>query len=144
MKYDNISFRSRVEKYAKEKYNEEPEQLPFNHEDYAVLRHADTGKWYAVFIVKSRCELGLDGKGEAEIMSVKIPDRMCADFLMQQSGYLRGFPSSKWNWTSVVLDGTVPFEEVCRCLDESYRATISKTANKKTPLVKRRNDNDHE
>ena len=48
MKYDNISFRSRVEKYAKEKYNEEPEQLPFNHEDYAVLRHADTGKWYEV------------------------------------------------------------------------------------------------
>ena len=62
---------------------------------------------------------------------------MYADFLMNQPGYLRGYPSRGWNWVSAVLDGTVPFEELRRMLDESYKATKSKARNLKVPLVKR-------
>ena len=80
----------------------------------------------------------MDGDGPAEILCVKPKDRFFADFLTQQPGYLRGYPSSKWNWVSMALDGTVPFEDICRWLDESYQITKSKTGNFKTPLPKRK------
>ena len=70
-------------------------------------------------------------------MSVKIRDPFFADMLLQQPGYLRGFPSAKWHWVSIVLDGTVPFKDICQLLDESFAATLSKPQNKKVPLIKR-------
>ena len=133
----NQSLREQLEAYVKEKYNIESEQLPFNHEDYVIFRHADSSKWFAVFIAKTRSEFRLDGDGEAEIVSLKIRDPLLIDILLQQPGYLKGYPTVRWNWISVVLDGTVPFEDICRWLDESYDATASKAQNQKIPLVKR-------
>ncbi len=133
----NKTLREQVEVYAKKKYKVIPEQLPFNNEDYAIFRHTVSGKWFAVFIVKSRRDFGLEGEGKTEIMSVKIRDPFFADMLLQQPGYLRGFPSAKWHWVSIVLDGTVPFKDICQLLDESFAATLSKPQNKKVPLIKR-------
>ncbi len=134
---DAKTIRERIDAYTKEKYDIDPEILPFSHEDYEIYRHTETGKWFAVFIVKERRVFGLAGDGSAEILCVKCKDKLLADFLMQQQGYLRGYPSSKWNWVSMVLDGTVPFEDICRWLDESYQATRTKAGNLKTPLPKR-------
>gem|GEM_PF-1020957 len=132
------TLREQLEAYAKKKYKAVPEQLPFHNEDYAIFRHPDSGKWFAVFIVKSRREFGLDGDGKTGIVSVKIRDPFFADMLMQQPGYLRGYPSAKWHWVSVLLDGTVPFKDICQWLDESYAATLSKSQNKKVPLARRK------
>ncbi len=134
---NNKTQREQLEAYVKQKYNVEPEQLPFNHEDYAIFRHPDSGKWFAVFIVKSCREFGLAGEGDAEIVSLKVHDPSLADLLMQRPGFLRGYPSINWNWISIVLDGTIPFEEVCTWMDESYQTTISKAKNKIIPLPKR-------
>lgn len=131
------TLRAQLAAYAKKKYNVEPEQLPFNHEDYAILRHADSGKWFAVFIVKSRQEFGLEGVGDAEIVCVKIREPLLVDLLVQQPGYLRGYPSRKWNWVSIVLDGSVPLADICRWLDESYAATAAKAGSRKKPLPRR-------
>ncbi len=131
------AIRERLDAYVKRKYGVEPEILPFSKENYTVYRHADTGKWFAVFIVKERSVFGLEGEGEAEVVSVKVKDPLLADYLMQQPGYLRGYPSSKWNWVTMLLDGTVPFEEICRWVDDSCRATKTKAKNMRTPLVKR-------
>ena len=72
------SLRARIEAYARGKYEIEPEQLPFNHEDYAVLRHPRNGKWFAVFFVKPRAVLGLPGDGVVEILSFKVPGKKAA------------------------------------------------------------------
>ena len=132
------TIRERLDAYVKEKYDIDPEILPFSHEDYEIYRHTETGKWFAVYIVKDRTIFGLDGAGEAEIICVKPKDRFLVDFLMHEPGYLRGYPSSKWNWISMVLDGTVPIEDITRWLDESYQVTMAKAGNKKTPLPKRK------
>ena len=134
---ENRTIRERLDAYTKEKYSIVPEILPFSREDYEIYRHEDTGKWFAVFIVKERSAFGLDGDGETEILCVKPKDRLFADYMMQETGYLRGYPSSKWNWVSIILDGTDPFEEVCRWLAESYAATKAKAKNQIVPLVKR-------
>ena len=131
-----MTIREQLDAYVKEKYGIDPEFLPFTKEDYGVYRHPDTGKWFAVFIVKERSAFGLSCSGEAEVVSFKIRDRMLSDFLTQQPGYLRGFPASNWNWTTAVLDGTIPYEDICRWVDESYEATKTKAKNKRTPLPK--------
>lgn len=129
-------LREKLDAYVKEKYNIKPETLPFSHEDYAIYRHPDTGRWFAVFIVKERKEFGLIGDGEAEIVSFRIRDKLMADILLQQPGYLGGFPAVNWNWISAVMDGTVPLDDLCRWIDESYDATKGKTGNKNIPLGK--------
>ena len=131
------SIREKPDRYAWEQYGVRPEILPFSHEHYEICRHASSGKWFAVFIVKERAAFGLPGEGEAEILCVKIKDPFYADFLMRQPGYLRGYPSGRWNWVSVVLDGTVAFDEICPLLDESYSATGTKAKKRSVPMPKR-------
>ena len=89
------SLRSQLEACARQRYGAVTEQLPFNHEDYAILRHGDTGKWFAVFIVKPRAVLGLSGEGDAQIVSLKLRDPLLMDLLLQQPGYLQGYPGRK-------------------------------------------------
>ena len=131
----NKSIRKRLDAYVREVYGIEPEILPFSHAEYEIYRHTESGKWFAVFIVKERESFGLPGEGPVEVLCVKPKDPLLADFWMQEPGYLRGYPSKKWNWLTMVLDGTVPYEDICCLLDESYRATKSKAKNKKTPLL---------
>ena len=130
-----MTIREQLDIHVKEKYGIEPEILPFSKEDYGVYRHTETGKWFAVFIIKERSAFGLPGSGEVEVVSFKIPDRTLSDFVMQQPGYLRGFPASNWNWTTAVL-GMIPYEDICHWIDESYEATKTKGKNKRTPLPK--------
>ena len=98
------AFREQLDAYVKQKYGVVSELLPFSHEDYSIYRHTRTGRGFAVFIVKERREFGLPGNGDAEIVCFKIRDNMLADVLAQQPGYLRGYPSRKWNFTKFVID----------------------------------------
>ncbi|MBR0161370.1 MAG: MmcQ/YjbR family DNA-binding protein [Oscillospiraceae bacterium] len=131
-----MTIREQLDAYVKEKYGIDPEVLPFSKENYGVYRHPETGKWFAVFIVKDRSAFGLSGSGEVEVVSFKIRGRVHSDFVIQQPGYLPGLPARNWNWTTAVLDGTIPYEDICRWVDESFEATKTKTKNKRTPLPK--------
>jgi len=55
-----------------------------------------------------------------------------------RKGYLIVYPAGNWNWISAVMDGTIPFVDLCRWIDESYEATRKKTGNQKTPLPERK------
>ncbi len=134
---EHQTIRERLDAYAREKYDTVPEILPFSHEDYEIYRHTETGKWFAVFVVKERRVFGLDGAGTAEILCFKTRDPLMPDLLTNEPGYLRGYPGRSWNWASVLLDGTVSFEEICRRLDESYQATKTKAKNQRIPLPQR-------
>ena len=131
-----MALREKLDAYVKEKYQIEPEILPFSHENYEIYRHTDTGKWFAVFIVKPRRAFGLEGDGDAEIVSFRIRDAMLRDMVAQQPGYLWGYQAA--DGTDIRrADGTVPFEDICRWIDESFKATGTKTKNLKTPLPKK-------
>ena len=41
------------------------------------------------------------------------------------------------SWGSALLDGTVPFEDLRRWVDESYEATVNEPGNMNIPLEKR-------
>lgn len=119
-------MRDRIEKYIKKKYKADPEFLWKRFPGYEVFRHADNEKWFALIADVQRDKLGLDGEDRVDILNVKMDDMFFVDMLVKQEGYFRGYHSSKKLWVSVLLDGTVPYEEICDLIDKSYLVTASK------------------
>lgn len=120
------SLRPDLYSYIKKKYNADPEYLWRRFPGYAAFRHSDNAKWFAIIMDVSPKKLGLPGTELRDIINVKLTDPILVDYLVQQPGFLRGYHISRGNWVSILLDGTVPLDEICRWLDDSYMNTASK------------------
>lgn len=112
--------------YIKKEYHKNPEYPWARYPGYAVFRHSDNQKWFALIMDIPKSKLGLESDDIAYILNVKASDPLLVDFLVQQEGFFRGYHISKGNWISILLDGTVAFNEICGWLDESYIATASR------------------
>ena len=119
-------MREEIFKYVRKKYKTEPD-YPFSiAPGYPVLRHKDNRKWFALIRDIPRNKLGLKGTDRVDILNVKLGDPLFVDMLVRQPGYFYGYHISRSSWISILLDGTVPFEEICQWIDESYAVTASK------------------
>ena len=121
--FDTNIFREscarKVIEYAREKYGDELEFLWERYPDAAVLRRKDNKKWYALFMTIPKSKLGLDDE-LAEIIDLRFD----ADELQKRvdgKRYFPGYHMNKKNWITMILDGSVPFEEIVLHLDDSYK-----------------------
>ena len=118
--------RDEIFKYVKKKYNvEEDYPLP-TAPTFPVMRHQDTRKWFAIIMDVSKEKLGLTGQQRVDVINVKLSDPLLVDVVTRQDGYFKGYHFNRGNWISILLDGTVPFEDICRWIDESFLVTASK------------------
>ncbi len=117
--------RERIFRYVKKKYGVEPDyplpRAPF----FPVLRHADNRKWFALIMDVPGEKLGIEGTERVDVINVKLGDPLLVDLLIHQKGYFRGYHIRGGNWISILLDGTVPFKDICRMIDESFLVTAS-------------------
>ncbi len=120
------SLKEKLFAYVNKKYSSTPEYLWMRYPNYAVFRHGDNRKWFALIMDIPANKLGMDSEEITDILNVKMSDPFIADILVQQKGFFRGYHISRGNWISILLDGTVEYEEICKWLDESYIATASK------------------
>ena len=125
--YEKDIFQSvqahRLVAYVRQKYGDELEYLWQKFPDNAVWRRKDNGKWYAAILTVQRNKLGLGGTSKIEIIDLRLPpEQMAATVDMVK--YFPGWHMNKKNWYTVCLDGSVPDEELCQRLDQSY--TIAK------------------
>ncbi len=112
--------------YANKIYQSVPEYLWKKYPDYAVLRHNDNNKWYAIIMNVSKDKLGLDGTEVVDIMDIKCEPAMIGSLRMTK-GIFAGYHMNKENWVSVLLDGSVDESMIYNLLDMSFRLTKSKT-----------------
>lgn len=132
----NGSYRDAVLNYVKKKYQVQPD-YPWKGELInAVLRHKDNQKWFGLVMEVERKKLGLSGEEMCCVINVKTADQMFHDMLIQRQGYFPGYHMNKEKWITILLDGTVPFDEVCNMIDASYQATASKEKKQKTRPAK--------
>lgn len=122
----------RIMDYAREHYGVEPD-FPFpNYPDIPVLRHHGSRKWFAIFMNVSRSVLRLDGDDPVDIMNVKC-DPILSGSLRMQEGYLPGYHMNHDQWLTILLDGTVPLEEIIPLLDMSFDLTLRLPKKRRTP-----------
>lgn len=105
--------------YAHEKYGAEPEFLWEKFSDNAVLRRKDTEKWFAVLLTVSRRKLGLDSDETAEIVDLRTSHENIPALIDGKKFFL-GWHMNKKHWFTIILDGSVSFEEICKRIDESW------------------------
>ena len=120
------SLRQSVLDYVKKKYKSEIEYLWYRYPDYAVFRHEDNKKWYGLVMDIPRHKLGLSGDEIVDILNVKLDDYLLRDLLIHREGFFPGYHISRGNWISILLDGTVPMEEITDLIDTSFEVTASK------------------
>ena len=118
--------------YAKETYGAEPEAPFSTAPTYRVLRHSPGGKWFALFMDVPRFRLGLDGEESVDVVNLKCPPEMSGS-LRRRPGILPARHMNREHWITVLLDGTVPPEELRPLLDLSYTLTAAPSRRRSAP-----------
>ena len=123
------SYRNDVLQFAKKQYGTEPEYLWMSAPNYAVLRHEDNRKWYALIMNVPKNRLGLDGEEEVDILDIKV-DPVIGGSLLAREGIMSGYHMNKGHWITVLLDGTVDKETIFFLLEMSFDITAKKKTKK--------------
>lgn len=101
-------------------YGDELEFLWEKFPNNAIWRRKDTQKWYGALLIVSKEKLGIPCKESAEILDFRIsPEEL--ETLVDHISYFPGYHMNKKRWCTIILDGSVPFEEICRRVDASYQ-----------------------
>lgn len=114
--------REMILQYAKERYGTEPEYLWAKFSNYAVLRQRELGKWYAIIMDVPGKKLGLDTAAHVDILDIKC-DPLLIGSLRESRGFLPAYHMNKDKWIALLLDGSVPQDQVLKLLDLSYDIT---------------------
>ncbi|MGN0707946.1 MAG: MmcQ/YjbR family DNA-binding protein [Faecalibacterium sp.] len=121
--------RQDVLEWCRQQYGTEPD-YPW-YDENAVLRHADTGKWYGVVLRVKRSKLGLSGDGLVDVLNMKC-DPLLIGSLRRNPGYFPAYHMNKDSWVSILLDGPVPDEEIRELIRFSFQLTQRKRRNRET------------
>ena len=105
--------------YAREKFGDEAEYLWEKFPDNAVLRRRDTNKWYAVILTVPYCKFGIEREGTIEVIDMRM-EPCELERTVDGKTFFRGWHMNKKHWVTMLLDGSAPFDEIIRRLDNSY------------------------
>lgn len=92
---------------------------------YAVFRHLDNQKWFALIADVPKKKLGLQEDGMLDILNVKCDSIMIGSF-RAEPGIYPAYHMNKASWLSVALDGSADDEKIKLLLDISYQLTAKK------------------
>lgn len=120
-----LSQRDRMAQYIQDRYAVEPEYLWTRYPNYAVFRQPASRKWFAIIMDVARKSLGLDGDGTADVMDLKCGPTLVGSLLAQE-GFRPAYHMSKSSWISVLLDETLPDEEIYPLIELSYDSVAPK------------------
>ena len=104
------------------------EELEFLWEDSpesAVLRRADTGKWYAVMMRLPKRKFGLADDSISEFILLRIPNGK-RDATLADRRFLPAFHMNKRTWFAIQLDGGVETAEILRLTECSRDQAVKK------------------
>lgn len=117
--------RQTVFDYITKKYKAKPEYPWRKYSSYAVFRHADNNKWFALVMDVPGDKVGVASSDYVDVINLKVDDMFFRDMIIQEEGIMPAYHMNKMHWISVLLDGTVPEEKVFNLIDMSFLATAS-------------------
>lgn len=129
MKKNNLSMRQQILKFVLEQYGTEPEYMWATNPNYAVLRHSNNNKWYAIIMDVPRNKLGLQENDIVDILDIKC-EPVLGGSLRMQEGILPAYHMNKGHWLTVLLDGTVDENLIFSLIEMSFDLTDKRKKNK--------------
>lgn len=120
-----VSQRERIAQYIQDRYGAEPEHLWARYPNYVVFRQPASRKWFAIIMDVAKKSLDLTGEGTVDVMDLKCGSVLVGS-LLAQDGFRPAYHMSKGTWISVLLDETVPDEEIYPLLELSYDSAAPK------------------
>lgn len=100
-------------------YKDEPEFAWDKFPGYGIFRNPINKKWYALIMNVDRKKIE-DQTGEVEIINVKInPESI--PVLLKEKGFYPSYHLQKKNWITIILDDTLPDEEIMKYIVESHQ-----------------------
>lgn len=121
----NQSLRDEILEYVENKYKVKAEYPWAKSPDYAVLRHSDNQKWFALVMNISKDKLGMQEQDLVDVINVKC-DPVMIGSLRMKDGFFAAYHMNKEHWITIILDGTVEMDEICELIDLSYDLTKKK------------------
>lgn len=113
------SQRQRIMRYVQDRYGAEPEYLWAKYPNYVAFRQPASRKWFALIMDVPQKRLELEGDEPVDVMDVKCGPLMVGS-LLAQDGFVPAYHMSKGTWISVLLNDTVPDEQIFPLLELSY------------------------
>lgn len=112
-------YAGKIIEHIRQKYQDRPEFLWKKFPSNAVIRRADTRKWYAALLTVKKKSIGLLGDQMIEIIDLRIKPEKIAS-LIDGCKYFPGYHMNKRHWVTICLDGSVPLEEIYQRIEQSY------------------------
>ena len=114
--------RKELEKLIFKEYKAKPDFPWDSAPTYAVFRHKENKKWFAVIMDIPRKNLGLSRDGEISVVNLKCDPILIGSF-RGEPGIFPAWHMNKAHWLSVALDGTASDDSLMFLLDMSYELT---------------------
>ncbi len=119
MKYKMLEYIEKV-------YNVQIEYLWTSTPANGAFRNHRNGKWFAVLLGDlPKSKLGLKSDEKADVLNLKC-DPMLNFSFVDNERIFKGYHMNKEHWISVLLDGSVSFDELRMLVDMSYELINSK------------------
>ena len=123
--------RENLDKYIQETYGVTAEFPWLQYPGFAVYRHNNNQKWFAVVMNLSRSKFGLPDDKTVDAVNLKC-DPMLNFSVVDHIGIFPGWHMNKEHWISVLLDGTVAPEDIYPLIKMSFVLTDKRSKKKKS------------
>ena len=118
-------MRKEIEKYINENYDVLQEYPWDDSPSFATFKHKDNKKWFALIMDIPFEKLDANRRGIVSVINLKnIPEIIGG--LRKENGIFAAYHMNKEHWITVLLDGSVPKDEICSLIDISYDLTCKK------------------
>ena len=112
---------NKIVEHIKAEYGAEPEFLwPERYPGYAVFRHSDNKKWFALIATISANSLGLKDDRQINVINLKFDKNQTYNFAETSDHIFPAYHMNKNNWITIWLDGTLSDEMVFELIRKSY------------------------
>lgn len=115
------SQKSKIVEHIKSEYGANPEFLwPDRYPSYAVFRHGDNKKWFALVATISSKSLGLKEDKAIDAITLKFDKNQTYDFAETSDHIFPAYHMDKNNWITIWLDGALQNELIFELIKKSY------------------------
>lgn len=122
--------RKELAEYIAGTYGAKPEYPWLEYPNFAVFRHADNRKWFALIMDVPRAKLVPGAEGSVDAVNLKCDPIEIGSF-RGEAGIYPAYHMNKNHWLTVALDGSVDDEKLRLLLNISFELTARKPQRRK-------------